>query len=400
VDHFKEANDLHGHEVGDALLAETARRIQAQLTGPSFAARLGADEFVVVQVAGGDQPPAAAELATQILEAMAEPFDTGRDTLQLGASIGVSLYPDDGRTVDALLANADMALFRAKEGGRGAYRFFKREMDDAIREQRTMARELRHAISNDELVLYYQPIARTSDGRICGFEALIRWQHPARGLVPPMDFIPLAEESGLIIPLGEWALRRACTDAAAWDRPLRVAVNLSPLQLHQPNLVGLVDAVLEETGLASHRLELEITEGALFRDQKRALAVLQELKALGVRIAMDDFGTGFSSLSSLQSFPFDKIKIDKSFVEKIEQDDRAMVIVRAVLGLGRSLEIPVVAEGVETEQQLQFLRGEACAEVQGYAIGRPMPVREIEGWTTATGAAPIALNATRKQRSA
>jgi len=400
LDHFKEANDLHGHETGDALLAETARRLQAQLTGPSFAARLGADEFVIVQVAGGDQPPAAAELATQILEAMAEPFEAGRDPILLGASIGVSLYPDDGRTVDALLANADMALFRAKEGGRGSYRFFKREMDDAIREQRTMARELRHAISNEELVLYYQPIARTSDGRICGFEALIRWQHPVRGLVPPMDFIPLAEESGLIIPLGEWALRRACADAAAWDRPLRVAVNLSPLQLHQPNLVGLVDAVLEETGLASHRLELEITEGALFRDQKRALAVLRELKALGVRVAMDDFGTGFSSLSSLQSFPFDKIKIDKSFVEKIEQDDRAMVIVRAVLGLGRSLEIPVVAEGVETEAQLSFLRGEACAEVQGYAIGRPMPIRDIEGWTTASGAAPIALNATRKQRSA
>ena len=399
IDHFKELNDLHGHHVGDALLVEVAKRLQSQLTAPSFAARLGADEFIIVQVAGGDQPPAAAELATQILESMAAPFDINREQIQLGCSIGVSLFPDDGRTIEALLANADMALFRAKEGGRGGYRFFKREMDDAIREQRTMARDLRHAISNEELVLYYQPIARTTDGRIAGFEALVRWQHPVRGLVPPLEFIPLAEESGLIIPLGEWALRRACADAASWERPLRVAVNLSPLQLHQPNLVALVDSVLEETGLVPHRLELEITEGALFHDQKRALAILRELKALGVRIAMDDFGTGFSSLSSLQSFPFDKLKIDKSFVEKIEKDDRAMVIVKAVLGLGRSLEIPVVAEGVETDSQLQFLRGEACAEVQGYAIGRPMPIRDIEGWTTAAGAAPIALNATRKQRT-
>jgi diguanylate cyclase (GGDEF)-like protein/PAS domain S-box-containing protein len=400
IDHFKEANDLHGHQVGDAILVEVARRIQAQLTGPSFAARLGADEFIVVQVAGGDQPPAAAELATQLLEALAAPFDGAAEAIQIGASIGVSLFPDDGRTAEALLANADMALFRAKEGGRGGYRFFKREMDDAIREQRGMVRELRQAITNDELVLYYQPIARTTDGRICGFEALVRWQHPSRGLVPPMEFIPLAEESGLIVPLGEWALRRACADAAAWDRPLRVAVNLSPLQLHQPDLVNLVDAVLEETGLVPHRLELEITEGALFHDQKRAIDILRNLKGLGVRIAMADFGTGFSSLSSLQSFPFDKLKIDKSFVEKIERDDRAMAIVKAILGLGRSLEIPVVAEGVETDAQLQFLRGESCAEVQGYAIGRPMPVRDIAGWTTATGAAPIALNATRKQRSA
>ena len=400
IDHFKEANDLHGHQAGDAILVEVARRIQAQLTGPSFAARLGADEFIVVQVAGGDQPPAAAELSTQLLEALAAPFDCAGEAIQIGASIGVSLFPDDGRTAEALLANADMALFRAKEGGRGGYRFFKREMDDAIREQRSMVRELRQAITNDELVLYYQPIARTTDGRICGFEALVRWQHPSRGLVPPMEFIPLAEESGLIVPLGEWALRRACADAAAWDRPLRVAVNLSPLQLHQPDLVSLVDAVLEETGLVPHRLELEITEGALFHDQKRAIDILRKLKGLGVRIAMDDFGTGFSSLSSLQSFPFDKLKIDKSFVEKIERDDRAMAIVKAILGLGRSLEIPVVAEGVETDAQLQFLRGESCAEVQGYAIGRPMPVRDIAGWTTATGAAPIALNATRKQRSA
>jgi diguanylate cyclase (GGDEF)-like protein/PAS domain S-box-containing protein len=400
IDHFKELNDLHGHQAGDDLLVEVSKRLQAQLSGPSFAARLGADEFIVVQVAGGDQPPAAAELATQILEAMAAPFENGREEIQLGCSIGVSLYPDDGRTAEALMANADMALFRAKEGGRGGYRFFKREMDDAIREQRTMARDLRHAISNEELVLYYQPIARTTDGRIAGFEALVRWQHPSRGLVPPIEFIPLAEESGLIIPLGEWALRRACADAASWERPLRVAVNLSPLQLHQPNLTALVESVLEETGLVPHRLELEITEGALFHDQKRALAILRQLKALGVRIAMDDFGTGFSSLSSLQSFPFDKLKIDKSFVEKIEKDDRAMVIVKAVLGLGRSLEIPVVAEGVETESQLHFLRGEACAEVQGYHIGRPMPIRDIEGWTTAAGAAPIALNATRKQRTA
>ncbi|WP_369825110.1 EAL domain-containing protein [Caulobacter sp. B11] len=399
LDHFKEANDLHGHLAGDALLVEAARRLQDSVTAPSFAARLGGDEFIIVQIAAGDQPAAAAELAGHLLEALSVPAIHEGQPLVMAASLGVSLFPDDGRTAEALLANADMALYRAKESGRGVYRFFKREMDDSIRERRTMARELRQAIIDEELIVYYQPLARASDGEVCGFEALVRWLHPVRGMIPPLEFIPVAEESGLIGQLGEWVLRRACADAAAWQRPLRIAVNLSPLQLNQPDLPKLVHEVLIASGLSPHRLELEVTESALFKDYQRALDNLRRLKALGVRIAMDDFGTGFSSLSTLQSFPFDKIKIDKSFVEDIHRHDRATVIVRAVLGLGRSLDIPVVAEGVETEEQINFLRGEDCAELQGYAIGRPAPVENITIWTNAAAPAETAEKITPVRRS-
>lgn len=381
LDHFKEANDLHGHIAGDALLVEAARRLQDSVVAPSFAARLGGDEFVVVQITDLDQPTAAAELAGQLLETLKTGMVFEGQDLAMAASLGVSLYPDDGRTGEALLANADMALYRAKENGRGTYRFFKREMDETIRERRNLARELRQAIADEDLVVHYQPQARASDGEILGFEALVRWRHPTRGMIPPLDFIPLAEETGLILPLGEWVLRKSCAEAAAWDKPLSIAVNLSPLQLNQQNLAQLVHEILIETGLSPMRLELEVTESALFKDYQRALDNLRRLKALGVRIAMDDFGTGFSSLSTLQSFPFDKIKVDKSFVENIHRDARATVIVKAVLGLGRSLDIPVVAEGVETDEQLQFLRGEECAEVQGYAIGRPAPADTLGAWT-------------------
>ncbi|WP_395445250.1 EAL domain-containing protein [Caulobacter sp. UC70_42] len=390
LDHFKEANDQHGHLAGDAILVETARRLQSAVQAPSFAARLGGDEFIIVQVAGGDQPTAAAELSGSLLELLSAPVVYEGQELALGSSLGVSLYPDDGRTTEALMANADMALYRAKESGRGVYRFFKREMDDTIRERRNLARDLRQGIAEDELVVHYQPLARASDGEVCGFEALVRWQHPTRGMIPPLEFIPVAEENGLIGALGDWVLRRACADAASWEKPLRIAVNLSPIQLHNPALPSLVHEVLISTGLSPSRLELEITESALFKDYQRALDNLRRLKALGVRIAMDDFGTGFSSLSTLQSFPFDKIKIDKSFVENIHRHDRATVIVRAVLGLGRSLEIPVVAEGVETEEQIVFLRGENCTELQGYAIGRPAPIDTLSAWTLA-GAAPARL---------
>jgi diguanylate cyclase (GGDEF)-like protein/PAS domain S-box-containing protein len=400
LDHFKEANDQHGHHAGDALLVETARRLQDSVIAPSFAARLGGDEFIIVQVAGGDQPAAAAELSGRLLEVLSTPVLFDGQDLSMGASLGVSLYPDDGRTTESLMANADMALYRAKESGRGVYRFFKREMDESIRERRALARDLKQGIIDEELVVHYQPLARASDGEVCGFEALVRWQHPTRGMIPPLDFIPVAEENGLIAPLGEWVLRRACRDAASWEKPLRIAVNLSPLQLNNPALPTLVHEVLIESGLSPHRLELEITESALFKDYQRALDNLRRLKALGVRIAMDDFGTGFSSLSTLQSFPFDKIKIDKSFVENIHRHDRATVIVRAVLGLGRSLEIPVVAEGVETEEQIVFLRGEDCAELQGYAIGRPGPIDSLGAWTMASEAAPKPAPVKRAKRSA
>lgn len=401
LDHFKEANDQHGHLAGDAILVETARRLQSAVQAPSFAARLGGDEFIVVQVAGGDQPTAAAELAGRLIELLSAPAPYEGQDLTLGASLGVSLFPDDGRTAEALMANADMALYRAKESGRGVYRFFKREMDDSIRERRNLARDLRQGIADEELVVHYQPLARAIDGEVCGFEALVRWKHPTRGMIPPLEFIPVAEENGLIGALGDWVLRRACADAASWEKPLRIAVNLSPIQLHNPALPNLVHEVLVNTGLSPSRLELEITESALFKDYQRALDNLRRLKALGVRIAMDDFGTGFSSLSTLQSFPFDKIKIDKSFVENIHRHDRATVIVRAVLGLGRSLEIPVVAEGVETEEQIVFLRGENCTELQGYAIGRPAPVDTLTAWTMASATVePAAEPHDKAKRSA
>jgi diguanylate cyclase (GGDEF)-like protein/PAS domain S-box-containing protein len=385
LDHFKEANDLHGHLAGDAVLVEAARRLQDSVASPSFAARLGGDEFVVVHVTDQehDQATAASELAGQLLEALREAVIYEGQELAMAASLGVSLFPDDGRTGEALLANADMALYRAKESGRAAFRFFKREMDETIRERRNLARELRQAIIDEDLVVHYQPQARACDGEICGFEALVRWKHATRGMIPPIDFIPLAEETGLIVSLGEWVLRKACVEAAAWGKPLSIAVNLSPLQLNQVNLPTLVHEILIETGLPASRLELEVTESALFKDYQRALDNLRRLKALGVRIAMDDFGTGFSSLSTLQSFPFDKIKVDKSFVENIHRDERATVIVKAVLGLGRSLDIPVVAEGVETPEQLAFLKGEYCAEVQGYHIGRPAPADTLGAWTDA-----------------
>ncbi|MDG2521562.1 EAL domain-containing protein [Caulobacter segnis] len=394
LDKFKEANDLHGHAAGDALLVEAANRISEILPAPSFAARLGGDEFVIVQIGGRDQPAAAAELANRILESLRKPFIYEGHELSLSVSIGVSLCPDDGRTAAALMANADMALYRAKESGRDRYRFFKREMDETIRERRSLARELKAAIAAEELMVYYQPQARTSDGEVCGFEALVRWNHPTRGMIPPVEFIPIAEESGLIEALGAFVLNRACADAVAWERPLNVAVNLSPLQLNQPGLSAMVHGVLIESGLPPRRLELEVTESALFKDYQRALDNLRQLKALGVRIAMDDFGTGYSSLSTLQSFPFDKLKIDKSFVESIHRHDRATAIVKAVLSLGRSLDIPVVAEGVETGEQLAFLRGENCAEVQGYAIGRPAPVETLANWTN-----PLARKTAPRRRS-
>jgi EAL domain-containing protein (putative c-di-GMP-specific phosphodiesterase class I) len=254
-----------------------------------------------------------------------------------------------------------------------------------MRQRRQTARELRTASTEGQLVVHYQPLASTANTEICGFEALVRWNHPDRGMVPPMEFIPLAEEMGLIGALGDWVLAKACADAAAWARPLSVAVNLSAVQLHQPDLPGRIHEILMETGLAPNRLELEITETALIEDTQAALATLRRIKSLGVRIAMDDFGTGFSSLSTLQSFPFDKLKIDRSFVAALHADERGTAIVRAVLGLGRSLDIPVTAEGVETQAQLEFLRGEACDQVQGWLIGRPAPVETLFPWTGPDG---------------
>jgi diguanylate cyclase (GGDEF)-like protein/PAS domain S-box-containing protein len=371
LDRFKEVNDVFGHAVGDELLRQLSRRLQAVAEG-AFLARLGGDEFMVV-ASGDDQPAAAAALADRLLSALEQEFDIEGAQLRVGLSIGVAIFPNDGFDATTLLGNADAALYRAKSEGRGLIRFFESHMDQRLRERRALQHDLRSALERDQLVLHYQPQARMN-GDIIGFEALVRWTHPMRGMVPPATFIPIAEESGLIIPLGEWVLREACREAASWPRPLHVAVNLSPVQFQHGDLPALVHAVLLETGLAPGRLELEITENVLIGDFSRAVSILRRLKLLGVRIAMDDFGTGYSSLSYLQSFPFDKIKIDQAFISNLERNPQSAAIIRAVIGLGRGLDLPVVAEGVETEEQLAFLSREACDEVQGYFVGRPEPI--------------------------
>jgi predicted signal transduction protein with EAL and GGDEF domain len=304
---------------------------------------------------------------------MAADFEIDGQTLSVGVSIGIAFFPINGADATTLLGNADAALYRAKADGRGVFRLFEADMDKKLRERRALQKDLRSAVERDELVLHYQPQAVIS-GEITGFEALVRWRHPERGMVSPGLFIPVAEDSGLIIPIGEWILREACREAASWPRPMQVAVNLSPVQFRRGDVAKLVHEVLLETGLPAGRLELEITEGVLIDDFSRAISTLRRLKSLGVRIAMDDFGTGYSSLSYLQSFPFDKIKIDQSFVSRVASNPQSALIIRAVIGLGHGLSMPIVAEGVETKDQLEFLRAEGCDEVQGYFIGRPLQI--------------------------
>jgi diguanylate cyclase (GGDEF)-like protein/PAS domain S-box-containing protein len=371
LDRFKEVNDVFGHSTGDALLCEVARRLDVACQG-AFLARIGGDEFTVISPVGA-QPAMAEALARRLLEAVEGDIEIGGQLLRASLTIGVALCPADGTDATALLANADAALYRAKTEARGSIRFFEPEMDERLRERRAMQHDLRAAVANEELELHYQPLA-SLQGEIVGFEGLARWRHRNGQQIPPATFIPLAEESGLIISLGEWILRRACREAASWPKPLQIAINLSPVQFQHGDLAQLVHTVLLETGLKPARLELEITEGVLIGDFSRALSILHRLKALGVRIAMDDFGTGYSSLSYLQSFPFDKIKIDRSFISNLEQNRHSEAIIRAVIALGHGLDLPVTAEGVETKEQLAFLKREACQEIQGYFIGRPAPI--------------------------
>ncbi len=376
LDRFKEINDVHGHAAGDELLKATAARITALLSHTEFAARLGGDEFVIVQ-AGRDQPASAARLADKLLEVFSKPALLAGQPFHVGLTIGVSVYPRDGDDTRKLLANADLALYRAKDHGRARACFFTPDMDETVRERRILAQQLTQALENDELEVFYQAQASIATGEIIGFEALARWNHPIHGYISPSQFIPIAEETDLILHLGEWVLRKVCKEAANWTQPYTVAVNLSPIQFKLANLPELVHEILLETGMPPARLELEITESALIEDLQRTLDMLRRIKALGVAIAMDDFGTGYSSLSTLQAFPFDKLKIDKSFVDKIGSRQQAAVIVTAVLGLGRSLDIPVLAEGVENEEQRSFLDGEACAQAQGYLFGKPAPLADI-----------------------
>ncbi len=370
-DRFKEINDVYGHATGDELLRQLSTRLQAAVGG-AFLARLGGDEFVVIAT-DGEQPAAAEAMADRLLAAVDGAISANGHSVNIGLSIGIAIFPVDGASSAALVSNADAALYRAKAEGRGTFRFFEADMDQRLRERRALQQELRSAIERGELTLHYQPQARIS-GEVFGFEALGRWHHRQHGAIAPDTFIPLAEESGLIVEMGEWIMREACREAASWPNPLQIAINLSPAQFHHGDLPGLVHAVLLETGLPPSRLELEITEGVLIDDFSRALGTLRRLKALGVRIAMDDFGTGYSSLSYLQSFPFDKIKIDQSFISNLGRNAQSATIVRAVIGLARGLELPVLAEGVETKEQLAFLAKESCDEIQGYLIGRPLPI--------------------------
>jgi diguanylate cyclase (GGDEF)-like protein/PAS domain S-box-containing protein len=395
-DRLKEVNDVYGHTTGDELLRQISKRLQ-EAVGGAFLARLGGDEFVVI-ASDGEQPGAAEVLADRLLAVVSEELEIDGCAVRTAVSIGIAVFPVDGADAATLIGNADAALYRAKTAGGGAFRFFEADMDQRLREQRVLQQELRTAIQRSELTLHYQPQARI-DGEIIGFEALLRWQHPQRGTIPPDVFIPLAEESGLIAQMGDWIIREACREAASWPKPLQIAINLSPVQFRHGDLPSLIHAVLLETGLSSQRLEFEITESVLIDDFSRAVSILRRLKALGARIAMDDFGTGYSSLSYLQSFPFDKIKIDQAFISNLENNKQSSTIVRAVIGLARGLEVPVLAEGVETEEQRAFLERESCDEIQGFLIGRPLPIAD---YAELTGQAvpPPAAAVGRKRRRA
>jgi diguanylate cyclase (GGDEF)-like protein/PAS domain S-box-containing protein len=378
VDRFKEINDVFGYSTGDELLRELSKRLQVAVGG-AFLARLGGDEFVVIAT-DGEQPNAAESQADRLASAVREDIALNGRIIGVEISIGIAIFPFDGSDAATLIANANAALYRAKAQGRGTFRFFEPDMDKRLRERRVLQQDLRSAIERDELALHYQPQARMT-GEVTGFEALVRWQHPQRGLIPPGTFIPIAEESGLIVSMGEWIIREACRQAATWPNPLQIAINLSPVQFAHGDLAGTVHAVLLETGLAPSRLELEVTESILIGDFSRAVSILRRLKTLGVRIAMDDFGTGYSSLSYLQSFPFDKIKIDQTFISNLEHSQQSATIIRAVIGLARGLDLPVLAEGVETKDQAEFLARETCNEIQGFLIGRPLPIEQYADLT-------------------
>lgn len=370
LDRFKAVNDLFGHAEGDRLLCKVSSILQRVADDSATIARLGGDEFAIIQ-SGKPQPDGARDLADAILAGIAAEMDVARDPTAVGVSIGIAIYPADGDTGELLCINADTALYRAKHAGRGKACFFDAEMDAAVKARREIENELRHAITRNQLFVNYQPILDSRSGSISGYEALMRWNRPGHGSSEPDVFIKIAEESGIIVQLGEWVLRQACTEAARWPQPLTIAVNVSPVQFMLPNLYDRVAAILEETGLLPQRLELEITEAAFIRDRKATISTLMRLHRLGVRIVMDDFGTGFSSLSNLRALPFDKIKVDRSFTGILEHDAAARSIVRAIIGLGHSLGIQVVTEGVETELQRQIVTNEGCEQMQGLLLGKP-----------------------------
>jgi diguanylate cyclase (GGDEF)-like protein len=376
LDRFKNVNERFGRPVGDDLLRAVADRVRNCVRSEDILARLGGDEFAVVLGSPGTLPDVAA-LAMRVIEALEAPYDLGGQQVIVGVSIGIAIAPGDGDRPDVLVKNADLALYRAKADGGGVYRFFEFNMDARMQARHAIELDLRKALANSELELFYQPVIDVESGRISGCEALVRWHHPERGLVPPLDFIPIAEETGLIVPLGEWVLKQACAEAARWPKDVSIAVNLSPMQFRSANLMQAVITAIAASGISPRQLELEITETVLLDQTEGAIDTLHQLRRLGIRIAMDDFGTGYSSLSYLRSFPFSKIKIDKSFVRDLESKEDSIAIIRAVVSLGSSLGITTTAEGVETEDQLARLAAEGCNEVQGFLFSRPRPAAEI-----------------------
>jgi diguanylate cyclase (GGDEF)-like protein len=375
LDRFKAVNDTLGHPIGDALLRAVGDRLQASARPADLVARLGGDEFAVVQ-AGTEQPIGATALATRLIAEIGKPFELDGHQVVVDASVGISIAPNDGTDPDKLLKSADMALYRAKKDGRDSYRFFEPDMDARMQLRRKMELDLRRALTLGEFEVYYQPLITLKTQKISGFEALLRWHHPERGMVPPMEFIPVAEEIGLIGQIGAWVLKRACLEAATWPDDIHIAVNLSPAQFKHRAVVLDVVAALGASGLPAHRLEVEITETVLLQDTESTVRILDELRNLGVRISMDDFGTGYSSLAYLQKFSFDKIKIDRSFVKNISERPQSIAIIRAVTALSISLGMKTTAEGVETEEELQTLKDEGCTEVQGYLFSKPVPAAE------------------------
>jgi diguanylate cyclase (GGDEF)-like protein/PAS domain S-box-containing protein len=376
LDHFKRVNDTLGHSTGDELLKAVADRLRGCVRDVDLVARFGGDEFAVIQTEL-ERPADAAILAQRLRDAMQTPYEVNGHQIVIDASIGIALSPDDGTDPDQLLKNADMALYGAKSDGRGAYRYFEPEMDARMKARRALELDLRKAIANGEFELYYQPVVNLQSNAISGCEGLLRWHHPERGMVSPAEFIPVAEETGLIVPIGEWVLRQACADAATWPDGINVAVNLSAAQFRYQTLARAVIGSLAASGLPPHRLELEITESVLMQNNEATVATLHQLRQLGVRIAMDDFGTGYSSLSYLRSFPFDKIKIDRSFINDLSDKGDSFAIVQAITRLARRLNMATTAEGIETEQQLENVRAVGCTEMQGYLFSPPGPVQRI-----------------------
>jgi diguanylate cyclase (GGDEF)-like protein len=376
LDHFKSVNDTLGHPIGDELLKLVADRLRGCTREPDTIARLGGDEFAIIMTKI-QKTDDAAILARRIRESIIKPYQIDGHQIITDISIGISLSPDDGTEPDELLKNADMALYGAKADGRGTYRFFELEMDARMKARRDLEMDLRKALVHKEFELHYQPLVNLQTNEITAFEALLRWKHPTRGMISPADFIPIAEETGLIIPLGEWVLKTACNETVNWPDHVKVAVNLSPTQLTNRNLVDVVKKALAESGLDARRLQLEITETVLLQNTFATLARLHELRKLGAQIALDDFGTGYSSLSYLRSFPFDKIKIDQSFIQDMSNGAEPLAIVNAVAGLAKCLNMISTAEGVETQQQMDTVQSIGCTEMQGYLFSRARPAKEI-----------------------